>query len=1550
MTLTPRELLEQDRALEARELALTLPDGDIEKAEILSHTNHLAGSNEYQSYYRTMRGGVCPEPEVFTRHHFVKRFASIRRLILERKHKTILDLGCLDGWQLLNLAAHGVKGVGVDLCEEALAVARERANKWGFHLRFIQAPIEEEQAELYQVDANGLNPILFDAVILSEVLEHVLDPLACLKTAARHLAKGGIVYVSVPASPIPHHGKLEDAREHARVFNADQLKALAGEAGLAVQQDYEVIEEQDQGQAYSHRTISFRRAQITVYCNHVTGGWNPEDIDNLGASEEMVVKVAESWVRQGHEVTVHQNGYDGLCKGVSYLSRAVAPEPDRDILVLYKTLEHSDRLAKARIFWTTDLPQNGQVASFLPPRIADELDAVMCISEYHRMELLKAVPWLNPQKVRAHWLGVDYLELSGSVRDSVGKRIIYASSPDRGLGFLLEEWSKIREKVPEAELRVVYGFDFWKQSENVLPTAQAAAMQAERARLMTLMEQPGISYLGRLSREEYLREMNEASIWAYPCTGGELCCKTALEAQFLGVYPVVIPTMALQETVLSGSKVPKEHFVSEVIRALQEEACGQAWRIPSWDDLANTFNDFIQRDQSGQQWIQSDSYSPSLPTDSGVMEKLPEIFGRPHKTGALAVKTSLDVVMAVAGMAFDGNTDRERNLGGSETAGLQLARSLVKRGHRVSVFSNLPRQPGKFDGVSYLPISEWKRYACSTSHDVSIIQRDPMALNQQLQSKLNVLWCHDLGLLRYRSTFRSSLWNVDYVVPVSHWHGKQLAGVYDLPAEIIVPMYNGIDVELIEKSINGSPTRNSKALIYASRPERGMDLLLESVFPRLLERDPALTLYIAGYENTVSEMEAFYQHCHQLIANLGPRAKWLGGLSKPDLYRLYSRGAAYLYPSRNFDEVFCISFAEAAACGLPFVGTTLGALPEVTNRISGSASLVKHPGQATETFISAFVEEAWRVISDQTVNDTMSSAGKSGSKTYSWDTVAAEWEDFLIGAIELRSVDRQRLVRHWWRLGDLNGIAALPEEEQRLLSPEKYAQLQNTEIDSSPLAVPDHVIRAVGQVAGEVKARIVWDLSGNKKAAQHVAQIADASITQSDFSNGQPDFVFGIETLDCSLDPVSHIASAEKAAGPGGHVCLIIASPGVQQDRLHRGSPRKRRWVFDNHDMQELLSNKLDLFSIIIGGGATSEYDKHPLSWILYRWRVSPILTDSTNLDMTRRTRLQSPRPSLSGCLIVKNAENMLHRCLKSIQPYCDEIIVDDNGSTDSTKEILQKYDIIPAAGESPVVVGFDEARNVNIARATGDFILWIDADEELLNGKNLSKYLRWSIYDGFGISQHHFSADPANAFKPDLPVRIFKKRRLEGKPTGIRFWGVVHEHPEIALNHSVGQSIILSDVHIAHEGYLIEDVRRRRFTRNIPLMFRDRIKYPDRVLGKFLMIRDWCHLARYSIEQNQNALTPEAVHYLEAAISQYQKDFLGLTHIMAVEGIQYYNEALRMLSRGFEVQVSLKIGGLDGAPHELNYAGRVASDKDLEILLLGGTKDLTTFCREKYL
>lgn len=86
---------------------------------------------------------------------------------------------------------------------------------------------------------------------------------------------------------------------------------------------------------------------------------------------------------------------------------------------------------------------------------------------------------------------------------------------------------------------------------------------------------------------------------------------------------------------------------------------------------------------------------------------------------------------------------------------------------------------------------------------------------------------------------------------------------------------------------------------------------------------------------------------------------------------------------------------------------------------------------------------------------------------------------------------------------------------------------------------------------------------------------------------------------------------------------------------------------------------------------------------------------------------------TISLCMIVKNEEEVLADCLSSIQDIVDEMIIVDTGSTDQTKEIAHSFSAKVLDFEW--VQHFAKARNFAFSHATKEYILWLDADDVLL-------------------------------------------------------------------------------------------------------------------------------------------------------------------------------------------------------------------------------------------
>lgn len=163
-------------------------------------------------------------------------------------------------------------------------------------------------------------------------------------------------------------------------------------------------------------------------------------------------------------------------------------------------------------------------------------------------------------------------------------------------------------------------------------------------------------------------------------------------------------------------------------------------------------------------------------------------------------------------------------------------------------------------------------------------------------------------------------------------------------------------------------------------------------------------------------------------------------------------------------------------------------------------------------------------------------------------------------------------------------------------------------------------------------------------------------------------------------------------------------------------------------------------------------------------------------------------RPSISLCMIVKNEESCLERCLESVQGHVDEIVIVDTGSTDRTIEIAESFNarIIYYEWKQD----FASARNESIMYATKDYILQLDADEYLDEKTDFEKILLNKL-DFYYVNIRNHKTDGSSIVHKS--VRLFKRR-----PDFI-FVGRIHEQVDVNQPNVRGGSV---DILIHHTGY----------------------------------------------------------------------------------------------------------------------------------------------------
>jgi len=195
----------------------------------------------------------------------------------------------------------------------------------------------------------------------------------------------------------------------------------------------------------------------------------------------------------------------------------------------------------------------------------------------------------------------------------------------------------------------------------------------------------------------------------------------------------------------------------------------------------------------------------------------------------------------------------------------------------------------------------------------------------------------------------------------------------------------------------------------------------------------------------------------------------------------------------------------------------------------------------------------------------------------------------------------------------------------------------------------------------------------------------------------------------------------------------------------------------------------------------------------------------------------------LSVCLIARNEEINLPRALSSVAEVADEIVVADTGSTDRTPQIASERGA--RVVHFPWCDDFSAARNHALDHATGDWILWLDADEELLpeSHPELRQSLEVDSAMAYMILRRDLaSLDDPNAFTEMWQLRLFRRR------PDLRFRGRCHPdfHPSILeIAKSDGMEVRTSGVTIRHYGYLgpLRESKRRRGARLLELELQDR-------------------------------------------------------------------------------------------------------------------------------
>jgi len=221
---------------------------------------------------------------------------------------------------------------------------------------------------------------------------------------------------------------------------------------------------------------------------------------------------------------------------------------------------------------------------------------------------------------------------------------------------------------------------------------------------------------------------------------------------------------------------------------------------------------------------------------------------------------------------------------------------------------------------------------------------------------------------------------------------------------------------------------------------------------------------------------------------------------------------------------------------------------------------------------------------------------------------------------------------------------------------------------------------------------------------------------------------------------------------------------------------------------------------------------------------------------------------TISLCMIVKNEESVLARCLDSVKGIVDEIIIVDTGSNDRTKEIANTY--TQQVFNFNWINDFSAARNFSFSKATKQYQMWLDADD-VVSKEDCEKILQLKkdLDTDTDIVTFKYNT---HFDKYNTPILTSTRERLFKTSNNYKWNDPIHEYIELS-----GKIYYANDIYIAHK-------KESSYTDRNLKIYENQIKE-----GKKLSPRGTYYFAR---ELKDHARYIEAISYF----NQFLEDKLG--------------------------------------------------------------------------
>ena len=341
----------------------------------------------------------------------------------------------------------------------------------------------------------------------------------------------------------------------------------------------------------------------------------------------------------------------------------------------------------------------------------------------------------------------------------------------------------------------------------------------------------------------------------------------------------------------------------------------------------------------------------------------------------------------------------DRGVGGSEEAVIHLTRELAARNLAPEVYANT-NFDGEASGVAWNPW--WMMPGKDLETRLFVSWRDSTMTPPP--TSRSILWLHDMPSPMFWKP--EAVEKYDRVAVLSQFHEKEVLKIQPNAKTWITA--NGLDADYLVDPAQIVRHDSAPVLMYASTPERGLEQLLETVWPLILDEFPKARLKIFhGFGKTwemahgkSSVQRAFRAKIEHLLATMRG-VEYHGMIGQRPLAFEFAHADFWLYPL-SFPEISCITAMKAAAMGCFCVTSGYAALAETQ---VGGVRL----GDGTVPFLelpdgpSRMAEEVAKAWNDPDRIDKTRTWSLQARKRFSWVQVADQWNTEMKALLGIKS-------------------------------------------------------------------------------------------------------------------------------------------------------------------------------------------------------------------------------------------------------------------------------------------------------------------------------------------------------------------------------------------------------------------------------------------------------------------------------------------------------------------------------------------------------------------